>query len=374
MVIDMKKKKIDIVLLILLIIFSFISIITIFSAQNILPDYLKHIYIKQILWYILGFLTISVIIKIKINWIYDNIFWFYVLGNILLVLLLFFGESVNGAKCWFKIYGLGSFQPSEFMKIILIIYIAKMIDKFHKDFDNPTFFDEFKFLIKAFIILAIPSFLTFLEPDTGNVIIYFLILFIMLFIGGIRYQWFLIFFILVLAILGSIIYLYYFNIDLFKTILGDDFFLRINRILDWSKKDGYQLNKSLISIGSAGILGYGINNTPLYFPEAQTDFIFGVFASTFGYIGSFILLFLIAIFDIKIINIAKNIKSKINKYFISGVLGMLLFQQFQNIAMTFGLMPITGITLPFISYGGSSLVLFMIMIGLILNITRNDYN
>lgn len=139
MVIDMKKKKIDIVLLILLIIFSFISIITIFSAQNILPDYLKHIYIKQILWYILGFLTISVIIKIKINWIYDNIFWFYVLGNILLVLLLFFGESVNGAKCWFKIYGLGSFQPSEFMKIILIIYIAKMIDKFHKDFDNPTF-------------------------------------------------------------------------------------------------------------------------------------------------------------------------------------------------------------------------------------------
>lgn len=374
MVIDMKKKKIDIVLLILLIIFSFISIITIFSAQNILPDYLKHIYIKQILWYILGFLTISVIIKIKINWIYDNIFWFYVLGNILLVLLLFFGESVNGAKCWFKIYGLGSFQPSEFMKIILIIYIAKMIDKFHKDFDNPTFFDEFKFLIKAFIILTIPSFLTFLEPDTGNVIIYFLILFIMLFIGGIRYQWFLIFFILVLAILGSIIYLYYFNIDLFKTILGDDFFLRINRILDWSKKDGYQLNKSLISIGSAGILGYGINNTPLYFPEAQTDFIFGVFASTFGYIGSFILLFLIAIFDIKIINIAKNTKSKINKYFISGVLGMLLFQQFQNIAMTFGLMPITGITLPFISYGGSSLVLFMIMIGLILNITRNDYN
>ena len=119
-------------------------------------------------------------------------------------------------------------------------------------------------------------------------------------------------------------------------------------------------------------MGHGFRNTPIYFPEAQTDFIFAVFASNFGLLGSLILLSLIALFDIRISLIAMRSNTNINKYIIGGILGMLIYQQLQNIGMTFGLMPITGITLPFISYGGSSLISYMIMIGIVFNISREN--
>ncbi len=366
----MVKIKFDKQLLIILFILAIISILTIYSAQNILPNYLDNLYIKQLLWYILGFFIVFLIMKINLNWLYDHIWIFYIIGNIMLLLLLIVGKPVNGAKCWFQIYGIGSVQPSEFMKLILIILLAKEMEIFNKENKNPTNLDEFKFLVKVLLIVLIPSVLTFLEPDTGNVLIYFLITMIILLVGGIRYRWYLFLVFIIAGVVLAIIGLYFFNLDLFKKILGDDFFLRVNRLLDWSNKDGYQLEKGLVSIGSGGLFGTGIKNVPLYFPEAQTDFIFAVYASSFGFIGSIILIALLIAFDIKLINIAKNTKEKINKYFIAGVIGMLIFQQFQNIGMTFGLMPITGITLPFISYGGSSLILFMIMIGIILNISK----
>ncbi len=366
----MVKMKFDKQLLIILFILAIISILTIYSAQNILPNYLDNLYIKQLLWYILGFFIVFIIMKVNLNWLYDHIWIFYIIGNISLLLLLIFGKPVNGAKCWFQIYGIGSVQPSEFMKLILIILLAREMETFNKENKNPSNLDEFKFLVKIFLIVLLPSILTFLEPDTGNVLIYLLITLIVLLVGGIRYRWYLCLLFIIVGVVLGIIGLYFFNLDLFRKILGDDFFLRINRLLDWSNKDGYQLEKGLVSIGSGGLFGTGIKNVPLYFPEAQTDFIFAVFASSFGFLGSIILIILLIAFDIKIINIAKNTKEKINKYFIAGVIGMLIFQQFQNIAMTFGLMPITGITLPFISYGGSSLILFMIMIGIILNISK----
>ena len=116
----------------------------------------------------------------------------------------------------------------------------------------------------------------------------------------------------------------------------------------------------------------GINHTPIYFPEPQTDFIFAVYANNFGFTGSLFLIILITIFDIKLINIAIKNSSLINKYIISGIVGMLIYQQLQNIGMTLGLMPITGITLPFISYGGSSLLSYMIMMGIIFNIANQN--
>ena len=114
----------------------------------------------------------------------------------------------------------------------------------------------------------------------------------------------------------------------------------------------------------------GINNTPIYFPEPQTDFIFAVYANNFGFIGVLILLSLITLFDIRLILIALRNTNLTNKYITSGIVGMLIYQQLQNIGMTFGLMPITGITLPFISYGGSSLLSYMIMMGIIFNISN----
>ena len=139
----------------------------------------------------------------------------------------------------------------------------------------------------------------------------------------------------------------------------------MDRILNWSSSSGLQLTNGLTAIGSAGITGHGFNNTPIYFPEMQTDFIFAVFSSNFGFIGATILIGLIIYFDINIIGLSNKSTNISDKLTVAGIIAVLLFQQIQNIGMTVGLLPIMGITLPFISYGGSSLLSYMILIGML---------
>lgn len=368
----LEKYKIDKFLIIPLIIFIIISLFTIYSAQSIINKDIGNLVLKQGFWYLIGIILIFFIMFIGNKQIYKYAWFLYILGNILLFLLLIFGKEINNAKCWFSIPGIGTFQPSEFMKIFLIIILGKLIDDFNINHINPSLKEEFFFLFKVGIIVFIPSILTFLEPDTGVVLIYLLITFIMLFISGIRYRWFIIFISVILLLISSVLITYKIDQDLFIKIFGTSFFLRVDRLLDWSNGSGYQLSNGIVSIGSGGILGHGFNNTPLYFPEAQTDFIFAVFSSNFGLLGSLLLFISIAFFDIKLIGTALKSNSNINKYIIAGIVGMLIYQQFQNIGMTIGLMPITGITLPFISYGGSSLLSYMIMIGIIFNISNEN--
>ena len=373
MVILMKKiskYKIDKWVLIPLLIFALISIITIYSAQTILPSYLQNLALRQIIWYVVGFGLAYFMMFIGNDFIYDHAWVLYGIGILSLIGLFFFGTDINDARCWYTIPGVGTIQPSEFMKIILIITLGTVIHDFNENFSNPSLMEEFKFLIKVGIIVLIPSILTFLQPDTGVVLIYLLITFVMLFISGIRYRWFIIAIGLLLALVGVVLGIYFINQDLFVDIFGTSFFLRVDRLLDWSNKSGYQLENGLLSIGSGGIFGTGIKNTPLYFPEAQTDFVFAVYASNFGFIGSMFLILLLLFFDIRLIQIALKSRSNKNKYVIAGIVGMLIYQQIQNIGMTIGLMPITGITLPFISYGGSSLLSYMIMAGIIFNISN----
>ncbi|MEG0139093.1 MAG: FtsW/RodA/SpoVE family cell cycle protein, partial [Bacilli bacterium] len=342
------------------------------SAESLLPAFFNGLAIKQLMWYIIGFILAYFVMFVGNHFIYKNAWILYSIGVFSLILLLIFGTPINDAKCWFSIPGIGTFQPSEFMKIILIITLGTVIHKFNEDFSEPSFMDEFKFLIKIGIIVFIPSILTFLQPDTGVVLIYLLITFVMLFISGIRYRWFGFLAIIIGLVLFAVLGVYFINSDLFIKIFGTDFFLRVDRLLDWSNKSGYQLENGISAIGSGGLFGLGLNNTPIYFPEPQTDFIFAVFSSNFGFIGSTFLLGALMFFDIRLILLAIKSNSNINKYIISGMVGMLLYQQIQNIGMTFGLMPITGITLPFISYGGSSLLSYMLMAGIIFNISNEN--
>ncbi|HHW69598.1 MAG TPA: FtsW/RodA/SpoVE family cell cycle protein [Tenericutes bacterium] len=368
---NISKYKISKWILIPILILALISIITISSAEHLLNDGGNYA-IKQFFWYILGFGLAYFIMFIGNDFLYRNSWFFYILGVLSLVLLLIFGTPLNDAKCWFIIPGVGTIQPSEFMKIILIIIIASMINKFNRNFPDPSVKEEFIFLIKVGVIVAIPSLLTFLQPDTGVVLIYLLITFVMLFISGIRYRWFIILFAIFALFIIVVLGIYFISNDLFVKIFGTSFFLRVDRLLDWSNKSGFQLENGMSAIGSGGMFGYGYKNTPIYFPEPQTDFIFAVYASNFGFIGSVFLISLIALFDIRLIILANKNNYNINKYVISGIVGMLLYQQIQNIGMTFGIMPITGITLPFISYGGSSLLSYMIMCGIIFNISNQE--
>lgn len=364
------KFRVDKGIIFCIIAFALISILSIKSAQNLLPSYMNNLVFKQIMWYGLGFIVALFIMYVGNSYIYKHVWFLYIGGILLLIGLLLFAEPINNAKCWFTLPGIGVIQPSEFMKIILIITIGSLIHNFNEDFPNPSVKEEFMFLLKVGIVVLIPSILTFLQPDTGVVLIYLLITITMLFISGIRYRWFIILLALVFSLIGIVLIIYFTNPDLFVKFFGTSFFLRVDRLLDWSSKSGYQLENGLASIGSGGIIGYGFNNTPIYFPEPQTDFIFAVYANNTGFIGSIILIGLILYFDIKLILLAIKTPSNINKYIISGIVGMLIYQQLQNIGMTIGLMPITGITLPFISYGGSSLLSYMIMVGIIFNISH----
>lgn len=369
---QVSKYKIDKWILIVLILFAVISVMTIWSATSLLPSYLQDLPIKQTLWYIAGFGFAFFLLFLGKDFIYQHAWFLYGIGICSLVTLLLFGEPINDAKCWFSIPGIGTIQPSEFMKIILILTLGKTIEDFWQNKKNPSVKDEFLFLCKVAIIVLIPSILTFLQPDTGVVLIYLLITITMLFVSGIRYRWFALLFLIMGIVIGGVLLIYFLNTDLFVDIFGTSFFLRIDRLLDWSNKSGFQLENGMSAIGSGGLFGHGWMNTPIYFPEPQTDFIFAVFASNFGFLGSILLIGLIAFFDIKLILLAIHSRFKIDKYVISGILGMLIYQQIQNIGMTFGLIPITGITLPFISYGGSSLLSYMIMAGIIFNISNSN--
>ena len=344
-----------------------ISLLSIYGAQNMVNK--GNLLLRQITWFIIGIIVVYWIIKIGNINIYKCYKMLYIIGIISLIGLLLFASPINNSKCWYIVFGIGTIQPSEFMKIILIITNAIVIDKHNRNKNKK----DYKLILKIFIITLIPSILTFLQPDTGMVLIYFIISFVMLFISGIDIKWFIYSIIIILLLLSIFLSIYFYNSDLFIKIFGTSFFYRIDRLLDWKDGVGMQLTNALAGIGSAGIFGHGFNNTPIYFPEPQTDFIFSVFSTNYGLIGSIILISILVYFDISIIKIAIKAKNKIDKYVISGIIAMLLYQQIQNIGMNIGLLPITGITLPFISYGGSSLLSYMIIIGLILNISSNKH-
>ncbi len=354
-------------ILIILCLFFVISIISIYSSLKYVSD--QSIIYKQIIFYFIGFISIYFITKTKNNLLIKYSFILFIIGNFLLVLVLIIGTPINGSKAWISIPKIGTIQPSEFMKIALILFNAKIIDK-HNTKKKHNFKNDLLLIIKLFIITIIPTILTFLEPDTGAVIMYFIIMIAMLYLSEINNYWFYTIIITIILLISGLLYLYFLQQDLFISVLGNSFFYRLDRIINWLNGTGMQLENSLISIGSAGWFGQGINNIKIYYPFPATDFIFASFTTCFGLIGGIGLIILIIAFDIELLNKSFTAKNNIDKYIIIGTLAVIIYQQIQNIAMTIGLLPITGITLPFISYGGSSLLSYMILIGIIINTNK----
>lgn len=303
---------------------------------------------KHIIYSIIG--VISLIISSLINFKKINkiIPIIYILNIILLILVLIIGKEINGAKAWLHIFGI-SIQPSELMKISLILTLPYLINK------N---------IIYTIILTLIPTILVFLEPDTGAIIIFLIILLSTLKYKKINKK--LIILALSLASLFIIfnISLYFINKDILISIYGTKLFYRIDRLISFSNLDNIQNKNSLISIGA---------NKLLYIPENHNDFIFASILSKYNIIITIIALIclsLIVIHYIKRINKQKRRLNIIN--FI--ILNLLIFQIFYNILMNLSLMPIIGIPLPFLSYGGSNLITLYILIGISLNPTINKDN
>lgn len=360
-----KKKRHEIIMPLCILMFFIISIISIYSSESILPNYYNNLHIKQIIWYIVGFIIFIILLFIKNEKILRHSKVIYLTSIILLIIVLIIGNKVNNTRGWFN-FGFISFQPSEFAKIGLILYISKLLNDFRFE-ENITYKKELLLILKIITITLIPSILVFMEPDTGAVISYFIIAFTLILISEIRLRWSII--ILILGILLIIILsLFYIKYPTnFIKLFGEGIYYRIFRILDWKNSSGMQLENSMITISTSNLYGNGIRNLPIYFPEPYTDFIFTVYTNIFGLIGSILLILLIIIFDSRIIKISYKTTKTINKYIITGFLISFTYQQIQNISMTIGILPITGIPLPFISYGGSSLIISFIMCVFIIN-------
>ncbi len=352
---------------IFLLLFMILSYLSINKASLYLSPSLGKLYYKQMIWYLIGIIFIIFIKKTNIKKIYNVSLLLYVINNVFLLGLFFFGVEINNTKAWFKILNI-YIQPSEFMKISMILFNSYIIHSYYKNKEKINKKKELKLIISLFIIFLIPSILTFIEPDTGAIIGYFVIFISMLYISGIDKKWFYKLSILFVLLIIIFVIIYFYEQELLIKIFGSKIIYRIERIINWKSKSGMQLTNSLIAIGSSGL--YGHKNVPLYYPEAGTDFIFTSFASAFGFIGSIILLIICFSFDLYIINTITKIKNKENKYTLFGIVSLFLYHQVQNIGMTIGLLPITGITLPLISYGGSSLLSYLILIGLFENIKK----
>lgn len=359
----MKKKKLInyLWLFIPLLILIIISLINMKIAGNFQSMY-KNYFLKQSIWFLIGFIALIVMKFLKPKILFKYSFFFYFINIVLLILVLFFGKTINGSKAWFNL-GIFSFQPSELMKFTLALYLSEKASSLPKE----NLKQEFKFLIITFFITLIPSLFVFLEPDTGAIIIYFLILLGIILIYRINIKWYFIIFILLSIFLGSFFYLYYFNKDILIKLIGTSFFYRVDRLLTFVAGDSFQLDRALISIGTSSFFG---TNNHIYIPEAPTDFIIAFSISNFGIFG--FLIILLCYFLLNIYFFYKLLKNKYKriKMFISSFLCMFLFAQIENIGMNLGLLPIIGLPLPFLSYGGTNTIVYFLFLGIILNIDK----
>lgn len=360
----MKKLYFSKLLLILIpiIILMIISFLNLKNAVLISDSYSGYL-TKQMIWYGLSFLMIIILYVLNPYFLIKNSFYLYIINVFLLLLVLFIGKEVNGAKAWFDL-GVFAFQPSELMKITLLFYVTKTIG----DNNNKlSWKEEFLLLLKIIAILAVPSILTFMEPDTGAVIIYFSIVLMIIFFSKIRKWWIILGLFFIACFIAIFLFLYFQKQDIFIKLFGTSFFYRMDRLIDFKNQSGLQLENAIIASGSAGIIGHGMGRIALYFPEAPTDFAFALCLSNLGLRGGFGVLISFLILDVFLIIQLIKEKDKYFRIFLAGFLGMFIYQQFQNILMNIGLMPIVGITLPFVSYGGSSILIYFISFGFILN-------
>ena len=318
---------------------------------------------KQILWFIVSIPIVIIVMLVDYNTIAKLSPFFYGLFILLLIGVLF-TEPVNGAKSWYKITETLKFQPSELAKIFVIMFVAWVMVKIQNNNKN-----EINRIPKLLIVLAsvgVPLFLIILQPDYGTAMAFIVATCFMLFAAGIDKKYIITAFLLILIIV-PIAYLY---------VLPEHAKTRIQVFLNPNiepRGAGYNIIQSKLAIGAGKLFGMGIlkgNQTQLgYLYPKTTDFIFSVIGEELGFIfaGAVIVLYIVMI--TKAIYVAKTAKNDLGSYIAIGIAGIFSFHMIENIGMTMGLLPITGVPLPFVSYGGSSMITNFMCIAMLLIIS-----
>ncbi len=336
-----------------------IGLVALFSAtQNTEYEELK----RQIMWIGISIPIVIMVIWIDYEWIAKISPIIYGIVLILLVVVLF-TEPINGASSWFN-FGSFSFQPSEFAKIFTVIVFALVITKIQTrgrdELSRPTR------LILALSVVAVPVLLIIKQPDYGTALAFLMATVFVLFVAGIKKRY-IIGAILIVVIAAPLLYFFVLP-EHAKTRI--DVFL--NPDLD-PRGAGYNVIQSKLAIGSGQLLGMGLlkgNQTQLGFLYPKTtDFIFSVIGEEMGFVATAGIVIVYVVLITKAIYVAKTAKDDLGSYIAAGIAGIFLFHMVENIGMTIGLLPITGVPLPFVSYGGSSLLTNLILIALLLNIS-----
>ncbi|MGN1311671.1 MAG: stage V sporulation protein E [Bacilli bacterium] len=362
----MKKERI--LLIIAVVLLSLFGLIMIYSASNVWSEYKfndPYKYLKsQGLFLIISYIALFIISKVPYMEYKKKANVIFLVCVILLVLVLIpgVGSVRNGSRSWFGIGGFG-IQPSEFTKLGLIIFTSKYLSNNSKEIR-----DIKKGVLPILGILLLIFGLIMLEPDFGTGVVIVMTIVVLLFTSGVKMNFF-----IKIGILGLI--------GVVALIIIAPY--RMQRIVSfinpWNDPlgSGFQIIQSLYAIGPGGLLGLGFGNSVqkhFYLPEPQTDFIFSIISEEFGFMG----VLLVSILFITIIysgfKIAMKCEDLFGKYLAFGITFGLAFQTMLNLMVVVGLIPVTGVTLPFLSYGGSSLLITMCGMGILLNISKNSCN
>ncbi|WP_186575738.1 FtsW/RodA/SpoVE family cell cycle protein [Aquibacillus kalidii] len=373
------NSNIDYTLISIIILLGIVSVFTIYTLQ---PHLDQNYYLKQVIWYIVGSMAVVVMMLFDFDRLRQVSWILYGIGMILLLMLFFhfppgIAKEVNGAWGWFEFPVFGTMQPAEFMKVFLIILLAHVIVAHNEKYKNHTLKFDIWLLTKIALVTLPPLALVAKQPDLGGVLVLCAITVSLVLVSGIQWR-------IILSLVGTaviavclVVAAYIYAPEKVESFVDAAGFEHVeSRFQGWlnteevGQSGGYQLIRAMLAIGSGQLSGKGIGDYQVVdtIPEPHTDMIFTAIAEQFGFIGSSFVITLYFLLIYRLIHIGLQSNDPFGSYLVTGCIGMFTFQVFQNIGMTVKLLPITGLPLPFISYGGSSTLTYLIAIGMVLSI------
>lgn len=320
-------------------------------------------HIRQIYWILGGLVLMFLISLINYQILVENSHWLYIAAVVALLAVTFFGKKYLGARRWIQLPGGQHFQPSEWVKLVLILVLAKYFSEVQ---ERASLSD----IAKAGLIAAVPMLLVLKQPDLGTALTYVPVAVMALFLGGIQFRHAA----LILIVTAGI------SVPIWQYGLKQYQRERLSTFLhpdDDAQKRGYQVKQSKIAVGSGGIWGKGIRKGTQtqgsFLPEPHTDFIMAAWAEEQGFVGAIALLLLYFMVLVRLIHNAQTAPDRAGGFVVMGVVAVLLFHILVNAGMVVGFMPVTGIPLPLMSYGGSSMLFTFLALGIVMNIRMRRF-
>jgi rod shape determining protein RodA len=320
-------------------------------------------HIKQVYWVMGGIAGMFLASLFNYQALLDKVHWMYIAAIASLVSVILFGQKYLGARRWIKLPGGAHFQPSEWVKLILILAVAKYFADLHHK--GELSWSDF---LKAGMIVGVPMLMVLAQPDLGTALTYMPIALMGLFLGGLRLKQAL----TVLLLAGLLMPIAFLKV--LKPYQRERLTSFMNPDAD-RQGSGYQVNQSLIAVGSGGIWGSseGSQTHLAFLPVPQTDFIFAAFAEEHGFVGALGVLLLYFIVLMRLTQNAQTAPDRAGTFLVMGVVAVLSFHILVNVGMVVGFMPVTGIPLPLMSYGGSSVLFMFLALGMVMNVRMRRF-